>query len=84
MTTPFYKEGNAMTTPLYEAANDQMMQDDGLVAENGQLGYPAGRRMARKPRTCASRSSTTAPSGPVSRIFPSKPEAPIAYRETRR
>jgi hypothetical protein len=39
MTTPIYlhKEGNAMTTPVYEAGNDQMMQDDDPVAENGEL-----------------------------------------------
>ena len=50
MTTPFYKEGNAMTTPAYIAADDQMMRDDDLVAENGQTGEevlpPPGRSSA--------------------------------------
>jgi hypothetical protein len=41
MTTPIYKEGNPMTTPVYAAVNDQLAQDDAPVAENGQMAEEA-------------------------------------------
>jgi hypothetical protein len=41
MTTPIYKEGNPMTTPVYAAVNDQLPQDDDPAAENGQMAEEA-------------------------------------------
>jgi hypothetical protein len=41
MTTPIYKEGNPMTTPVYAAVNDQLTQDDDPVAANGQMAEEA-------------------------------------------
>src|ERR1700730_10633570 len=41
MTTPIYKEGNPMTTPVYAPVNEHLTQDDDLVAENGQMAEEA-------------------------------------------